>query len=711
MQVVVPRTVLSKPFFLSSVLLVVICQIPLWLFTPFVATTPKEDRLHSEPIIVIHCIDWIKDTLPSYDLDFVLNNPLTIGNPAILASPKTEGTSPQTISSGAWSEQPGAGSCNFAIQEVEADSVRNLGFVYARAIGGEGVCKMSFFWRDRVEYSTCEEMQSTGIYAKIYRRWSAICFGARKDTVQVIAFAQPKIQDFKFNGAGTDFFDRFVHYQVCSTDKNLIKKEDVTPYVYSYFHTPTKPKTYYIDETGSKYSISYTDQDHPFCGIADTNGVRVIRNMYVFDSCTRSYLDTFRLQIRIGNLNPIVVIPSTIPDLPTDSLTCTASFKTTLTGFKNAFGIEISSCYTSGIPEVILKAKDRYKDGVLVAENAWDQIRYSTNNTIIAGLTPGRYRILFVVFTGCFGYARDSFEFVVKDKIAPKPICVNGLTINLQPDGQGGGKYTIHATDFVAAAIYDCYGQGPDTLNGKKLVTHYSINIIGEKVDSTQKSLEFNCLDANRVRLIELHAWDTHGQNGYCVTYVEVFSGSILCEIGSRVIAGTISTEGNQYVQGVKVRLSGGATQTANTTLNGGYSFHLFSNNGDYTVTPELDTEPANGVSTFDLLLIQKHILNIQVLNSPYKMIAADVNNSQSISTLDIILLRKLILGIDKHFSNNTSWRFVNAAYTFPNSTNPWSAKFPEAVSFKSSSGNLSGNFVAIKIGDVNASAKVNNSQ
>jgi len=134
-------------------------------------------------------------------------------------------------------------------------------------------------------------------------------------------------------------------------------------------------------------------------------------------------------------------------------------------------------------------------------------------------------------------------------------------------------------------------------------------------------------------------------------------------------------------LQGATITLSGAASQTATSTANGGYSFVSLAKGSDFTVTPQLDKNHLNGVSTFDLVLIQKHILNVQALNSPYKMIAADVNNSKSITTLDLIALRKLILNIDQTFQNNTSWRFVDAAYKFPNASNPWAATFPEVVS------------------------------
>ncbi|MBK6931828.1 MAG: hypothetical protein IPH12_13575 [Saprospirales bacterium] len=99
---------------------------------------------------------------------------------------------------------------------------------------------------------------------------------------------------------------------------------------------------------------------------------------------------------------------------------------------------------------------------------------------------------------------------------------------------------------------------------------------------------------------------------------------------------------------------------------------------GDFTLTPGKDNDPLNGVSTFDLVLINKHILGLEPLNTPYRMIAADANNSRSITTFDIVELRKLILGIYTELPNNTSWRFVDKAYQFPNANNPFQTLFPE---------------------------------
>ncbi|MGH1438440.1 MAG: hypothetical protein ACRBG0_28700, partial [Lewinella sp.] len=159
----------------------------------------------------------------------------------------------------------------------------------------------------------------------------------------------------------------------------------------------------------------------------------------------------------------------------------------------------------------------------------------------------------------------------------------------------------------------------------------------------------------------------------------------------------------------VEVSVNGGAVMSMTTNTDGTYSFSDLALGGDYTVTPYLNANFLNGVSTFDLVLMSKHILGVQPLDSPYKRIAADINRSNTITTLDMIQLRKLILNIDTEFANNTSWRFVDAAYSFPVATNPWFEAFPELINENNLAGDvLDADFVGVKIGDVNGSAQAN---
>jgi len=135
----------------------------------------------------------------------------------------------------------------------------------------------------------------------------------------------------------------------------------------------------------------------------------------------------------------------------------------------------------------------------------------------------------------------------------------------------------------------------------------------------------------------------------------------------------------------------------------GNYSFCPCLNCTEFDVVPYKNNDPLNGVSTFDLVLINKHILGLEPLNSLYKMIAADANNSRSITTFDIVELRKLILGLYTTLPNNTSWRFVYKDYIFPNPINPFEELFPETKTVDLSSNPIQeADFVAVKVGDVN---------
>lgn len=129
-----------------------------------------------------------------------------------------------------------------------------------------------------------------------------------------------------------------------------------------------------------------------------------------------------------------------------------------------------------------------------------------------------------------------------------------------------------------------------------------------------------------------------------------------------------------------------------------------------FTLNPQRNDNLLNGITTFDLVLISKHILGIESLNSPYKMMAADANRSNSITTSDIVAIRKLILGIDTVLAGNTSWRFVPQSHQFTNPVNPLMSPIPDKIEVQTTSGPMGGlNFIGVKVGDVNNTVAPNN--
>jgi len=140
------------------------------------------------------------------------------------------------------------------------------------------------------------------------------------------------------------------------------------------------------------------------------------------------------------------------------------------------------------------------------------------------------------------------------------------------------------------------------------------------------------------------------------------------------------------------------------TPSSGRYGACVCPTCSTYSVTPSLNTDPLNGVTTWDLILISRHILGLEPFNTPYKLIAADANKSSTVSTFDIVELRKLILGTYQVLPNNTSWRFVDKKQIFTNPANPFADGIRESVEGVTP-GNLSVDFIGVKIGDVDHSA------
>lgn len=174
------------------------------------------------------------------------------------------------------------------------------------------------------------------------------------------------------------------------------------------------------------------------------------------------------------------------------------------------------------------------------------------------------------------------------------------------------------------------------------------------------------------------------------------------------IIHGGLITEEGFGVEAVEVMLDGNAPGMPSMLMSGvdgDYQFDDLTVGNNYVVVPEKNDDPLNGLSTYDIVLMTKHILVTELLNSPYKIIAADVNNSGTVTTLDIVKLRRLILFIDSTFENNTSWRFVDAEFVFPDPSNPFATSFPEVFSVNGLLQSEEANFVAIKVGDLNGSA------
>ena len=183
-------------------------------------------------------------------------------------------------------------------------------------------------------------------------------------------------------------------------------------------------------------------------------------------------------------------------------------------------------------------------------------------------------------------------------------------------------------------------------------------------------------------------------------------NGSVCVENSEIRICGQVVRPDGTGVQNVQVSLSGNSSQTTTTDSNGNYCFEGLQSGGNYEITPSKDDNHKNGLTGGDLSRIQRHILGIRNdLDTPYKLIAADVNLSKSLSGGDLSRIQRVILELDPRFLIVDSWKFVSKSYQFPNPLNPQTPDYPEKIELTNiSNDQTSIDFIAMKMGDVNDS-------
>jgi hypothetical protein len=175
---------------------------------------------------------------------------------------------------------------------------------------------------------------------------------------------------------------------------------------------------------------------------------------------------------------------------------------------------------------------------------------------------------------------------------------------------------------------------------------------------------------------------------------------------GGSTISGSVKNEKGTGVANVRVQLigTGGLTITTLTDDLGNYSIDNIPLGETYEIGAGKADVYENGLSTLDMIRVQKHILNLETLSSPYQIIAADVNNSGTISTLDLIQMRKVILNLETKFASPV-WLFVPTAKNFQDAKDPFKGLVSGAYTISSlSASTLTFNLVGIKFGDINSS-------
>ena len=310
-----------------------------------------------------------------------------------------------------------------------------------------------------------------------------------------------------------------------------------------------------------------------------------------------------------------------------------------------------------------------------------------TTSDATASYPEGIHRIRFTASDDCGNTTACNFLFTVQDRRVPIASCSDGI-YNIEDIGDEL-RVTVNPRQLAMNSTDNC--------------TNFDDLII------TANPASFGCneLGDNQVMIT---ITDEAGNSTTCPVTITITDTDNLCPINRNAvnISGVIINEMGERVNQVEVSINHPDVENAMTNQEGEFNLKDVPVGNDYTILPTRDFDMLNGISTFDLVLISRHILNIEPISSPYRLIAADVNRSKTITAYDIVQLRKLILRLSTDLPNNTSWRFIRTDFDFENPADPIQSYFPEVYNINDlpkKDMEIEG-FVAVKVGDVNGSAR-----
>ncbi|NOT37188.1 MAG: T9SS type A sorting domain-containing protein [Saprospiraceae bacterium] len=324
---------------------------------------------------------------------------------------------------------------------------------------------------------------------------------------------------------------------------------------------------------------------------------------------------------------------------------------------------------------------------------------YSTSGSVISwdGELPlGIHRFIWVFEDQCGNReVCDQIVRIINCKI-PTAYCLTGIAVNLSSqdingDGRPEGVIDIWANDIDHGSYQLC--GNPVTLSFSR--------------DSSDKFRRYTC-DSIGQRRVELWVTDRYtGLQDRCISTITIQDNNRYCpgRIVFGKVAGIVSTPDNRTIPSSVISIESNSVSTDKISSYT-FAFENLNLGNDYRISVLNDQDYLNGVSTLDIVKMQKHILGKESFASPWQYLAADVTNDEKVTSADIAALRRLILGIDSKFKNSMSWKYLINTYQFPNEENPWQEKLPESYYYPSISGEMNyTDFYGIKVGDVSQSS------
>ncbi|MEO1260931.1 MAG: hypothetical protein AAFZ15_19180 [Bacteroidota bacterium] len=372
-----------------------------------------------------------------------------------------------------------------------------------------------------------------------------------------------------------------------------------------------------------------------------------------------TYLQVIKV---VDEIDPVFIDGCNLPDVCLDSNNCITNLMLPIPGVQEC-GLDPSFHISVRVGSV------------------WEDVVGPLN------IGPGEHLVRFVAVDNCNNQTACETEVKVEDCTPPSLICESQLQVPLLNTGQVS-QVILFAEDLMESSSDNCD-------NNVKISFSPTLSDVLRT---------YTCDDVG-INLINVWGTDNYGNQSSCVAEINIVETiNTDCNVTGPGTGGNVDNEFGNGIQNVEIKNS--FNFPTQTNEFGSYFLSNALQTVPFYLLPYKNIEPNNGVTTFDIVLLVKHILGVELLDSPYKIIAADINRSNTVTTFDAVEMRKLILGINTEFPNNTSWRFVHKDIVFDDPSNPFAQPIPDTF-WVNNVNILSVDFTGMKIGDLNGSASL----
>ncbi len=225
---------------------------------------------------------------------------------------------------------------------------------------------------------------------------------------------------------------------------------------------------------------------------------------------------------------------------------------------------------------------------------------------------------------------------------------------------------------------------------------------VSEKTEITNTTFRDIIMRNTGLTLMQSNVFEAMPHDSICVT-----------NSGALPMFGDIQTFTGVSVEGATIELTNSTESILGTTTSdqsGNFALGDNATCNDYFLTPTFEgNNLREGLDSWDLVLMIRHILRINDFDTAYKTIAADINRNNEVTISDVIDLQRVLLYYENEFTNNNSWRFVDASINFDDPFNPFTETITDFAFVKLSEYNNEQQFIALKVGDVSGNADPNN--